>query len=64
MGTSLRERDINMNAVQVWFNMGGYAGYIWPAYAIVVGVFLTHIGHAQSQKKRIIKQLRRRDETV
>ena len=29
-----------MNAVENWFAMGGYAGFVWPAYgvtAIVLG---------------------------
>jgi heme exporter protein D len=48
-----------MNTVQAWFNMGGYAGYIWPAYGMVFGVFLLHIVHAKLQKKRVLKQLKR-----
>jgi heme exporter protein D len=29
-----------MNAIESWFAMGGYAGFVWPAYgvtAIVMG---------------------------
>jgi len=29
-----------MNAIESWFGMGGYAGFVWPAYgvaAIVLG---------------------------
>ena len=29
-----------MNAIESWFAMGGYAGFVWPAYgvaAIVLG---------------------------
>ena len=27
-----------MDALSSFFNMGGYAGFIWPAYAIVTAV--------------------------
>jgi heme exporter protein D len=27
-----------MNAVSVWLAMGGYAAFVWPAYAIAIGV--------------------------
>ncbi len=27
-----------MDALSHWFAMGGYAGYVWPAYAIAVAV--------------------------
>ena len=23
-----------MNAIEQWFAMGGYAGFVWPAYAL------------------------------
>ena len=29
-----------MDALTSYFNMGGYAGFIWPAYAIVAAVLL------------------------
>ena len=27
-----------MTAISVWFAMGGYAAFVWPAYAIAVVV--------------------------
>ena len=40
-----------------WFHMGGYAGYIWPAYGAVFVVFITHLLHAKLQKKRVFRML-------
>lgn len=53
-----------MNAIQTWFYMGGYAGYVWPAYLVVSGVFFIHALHAKLQKKRILKQLKLQNERV
>ena len=25
-----------MNAIESWFGMGGYAGFVWPAYGVAV----------------------------
>ena len=25
-----------MNAIESWFAMGGYAGFVWPAYGVAV----------------------------
>jgi len=25
-----------MNAVESWFLMGGYAGFVWPAYGVAI----------------------------
>jgi heme exporter protein D len=26
--------EIAMNAIAAWFAMGGYAGFVWPAYGL------------------------------
>lgn len=57
MGSGINERAVNMSAIQTWFHMGGYAGYVWPAYLVVSGVFIAHVMYAKAQKKRVLKQL-------
>ncbi len=41
-----------MTAFFKWFTMGGYALYIWPAYALVVGVLLGNFWSIKTHKKR------------
>jgi len=40
--------------VSAFFNMGGYAGYLWPAYAITFGVVVLNIIWA----RRLLAQAR------
>ena len=39
--------------------MGGYALYVWPAYAVVVGVLGVMAFHTLKQKKQTRQILRR-----
>jgi heme exporter protein CcmD len=48
-----------MHAWLVWFHMGGYAHYIWPAYGAVVVVFGSLFLRAHHQKKHVWRLLRR-----
>ncbi|MCH9756720.1 MAG: heme exporter protein CcmD [Gammaproteobacteria bacterium] len=48
-----------MSAFLSWLDMGGYASYVWPAYAAVLVVFVSHFFHAKVQKKRILHALKR-----
>ncbi len=54
---------MNIQALLAWFNMGGYAAYIWPAYGAVVAVLLTHVFQTRAAKKRTLRKLRRWVET-
>lgn len=46
-----------MSQWTTWFAMGGYAGYVWSAYGLVLVVMVgTLIGTAW-QRKRTLKKL-------
>jgi len=32
--------------MQAFFHMGGYAGYVWPAYAIAAAVLIALVWHS------------------
>ena len=59
MGAGFIGRQYIMSLACNWFYMGGYAGYIWPAYAAVFFVFITHFLHTKWQKKRVFRMLAR-----
>ena len=40
-----------------FFEMGGYAVYVWSSYAIVVLVMYGNVIAAKMQRKRVIKAL-------
>ena len=40
-----------------FFEMGGYAVYVWSSYAIVVLVMYGNVIAAKMQRKRVIKTL-------
>lgn len=50
------ERRIMPELMQ-WFAMGGYAGYVWPAYGLVVGLLLLNGISCRWQRKRIKKSI-------
>jgi len=39
-----------------FFQMGGYAAYVWPAYGIVMGVLIFHGFVASRQLKQLFKK--------
>jgi len=47
------------HALFVWFDMGGYAAYIWPAYGAVFSVLIAHVFQAKVEQKRTLRTLRR-----
>ncbi len=48
-----------MDTLLHWFQMGGYASYVWSAYGIVFFVFASHFFYVKQQKKRVLSQLKR-----
>ena len=46
-----------MSSLFTWLTMGGYAGYVWPAYGIVCGVLILHFVMVARQKKRTHRML-------
>ncbi|MDF1683160.1 MAG: heme exporter protein CcmD [Legionellaceae bacterium] len=47
-----------MHALLTWFDMGGYAAYIWPAYGAVMVVLMTHVFQTRAARKRTLRKLR------
>jgi heme exporter protein D len=58
MGTSINSREVMMNTLINWLDMGGYASYVWPAYGVVFFVFVAHFFHVKVQKKRVLRALK------
>lgn len=48
-----------MSAWITWFDMGGYAAYIWSAYGLVFMVLLAHLIQTKIEKKRTWRRLKR-----
>ncbi len=49
-----------MTQFQLWFAMGGYSFYIWPAYGLVAMVLLITTLGAKVQGRRIRKKLQQK----
>jgi len=52
-----------MNAVESWFLMGGYAGFVWPAYgvaAVVLGGLALHSWRRHRRSSDTLARLLRR----
>jgi heme exporter protein D len=43
-----------------WFAMGGYAGYVWPAYAVFFGALAAEALLGRAQRRRVVAALRGR----
>lgn len=51
-----------MNSFHEFLTMGGYAVYVWPAYAVVAVVMIANVVIAWRRQRRVLKQLQRRVE--
>lgn len=49
-----------MNALQSFFMMGGYAAYVWPAYALFFIVLIADTVAPRLRRRRILVELRAR----
>mgnify|MGYP003390647269 CR=1 FL=1 len=47
-----------MTALQDWFAMNGYAGYVWSAYGLMVFVLLGNVLLIRRQRLRVRMRLR------
>lgn len=47
-----------MTALQHWFAMNGYAGYVWSAYGLMFFVLLGNVLLIRWQRLRVGKRLR------
>ena len=48
-----------MHALMTWFDMGGYATYIWSAYGTVFIVLLANVLQTKAEQKRTWRSLQR-----
>lgn len=49
-----------MSALQSFFAMGGYAAYVWPAYALFFIVLIADSIAPRLRRRRLLKELRAR----
>ncbi|MBL4710943.1 MAG: heme exporter protein CcmD [Gammaproteobacteria bacterium] len=42
-----------------FFNMGGYAFYVWSSYALALVIILANIVSPLMQRKKVIKRIKR-----
>ena len=50
------ESDVGVE-MNHWWSMHGYGVYIWPAYALVFGVFALNVVHARARSKQVCREL-------
>lgn len=51
---------MNAGTLQHFFAMGGYAGYLWPAYAVFFIVLLADFVAPALRRRRLLRELRSR----
>jgi heme exporter protein D len=51
---------VNAGSLQHFFSMGGYAGYLWPAYAVFFLVLLADFTAPLLRRRRLLRELRAR----
>ncbi|GAA0889066.1 heme exporter protein CcmD [Rhodanobacter soli] len=49
-----------MSALQHFFAMGGYAAYVWPAYAVFFIVLIADTVAPRVRRHRVLRELRAR----
>ena len=49
-----------MNTLQTFFAMGGYAAYVWPAYAVFFIVLIADTVAPRLRRRRVLIELRAR----
>jgi heme exporter protein D len=45
---------------QAFLGMGGYAAYVWPAYAVTLIVLIANVLMARANHRRALEEARRR----
>jgi len=51
---------VNANSLQAFFAMGGYAAYVWPAYAVFFLVLIADTIAPRLRRRRVLRELRAR----
>ncbi len=49
-----------MSSLQTFLAMGGYAAYVWPAYAVFFAVLLADSVAPRLRRRRVLRELRAR----
>jgi heme exporter protein D len=49
-----------MSSLQTFFAMGGYAAYVWPAYAVFFIVLIVDTISPTLRRRRVLRELRAR----
>lgn len=49
-----------MSALQSFFAMGGYAAYVWPAYALFFAALIADTIAPRLRRRRVLAELRAR----
>jgi heme exporter protein D len=49
-----------MNELESFFAMGGYAAYLWPAYAVFFAVLIADTLSPRLRRRRLLRELRAR----
>ena len=55
-----RGKWFDMNSLHEFLTMGGYAPYVWPAYAVAAVVMIANVVLPLVRLKRIRSEIRRR----
>ena len=55
-----RRKWYDMKSLHEFLSMGGYASYVWPAYAIAAAVMIANAVAPGERLKRIKTEIRRR----
>lgn len=62
MGSQFNCRETQYLKIMNWsefFNMGGYAVYVWTSWALSLAVFVYHILQAKLAKAKLIRDIKR-----
>lgn len=51
---------MSVHALQAFFAMGGYAAYVWPAYAVFFIVLVADTVSPRLRRRRLLRELRAR----
>ena len=51
---------MSMSSLQAFLAMGGYAAYVWPAYAVFFAVLIADSVAPRLRRRRVLRELRAR----
>lgn len=48
---------MNSQLLSTWFDMGGYAGYVWPSYGVAAVILLAMLAISLKERRRARERL-------